>query len=280
MSPPTYENLGKQARDLFAKGYHHGLIKLETPTGENKTVAFKTETSHNLTNEKLAGNIDLKYKIPQHGLTLIEKWSTDGALKSILELDGQLARGLKATLESSYFCNTGKRDALIKTEWANDSVKLNANLTLIGGPVASLSGVYSHSGFLFGVSSKYDFSTNESKATNVSFGYEHPLYTIHSYTNDGREFGGSIYHHVRKNVELGVHASFVSGEESKASYGVASTYQFSPDLTLRTKIDNKSNVGVAVTHALGPNLKVTISSLFGLSGAGKNTLGCGLEFNA
>jgi hypothetical protein len=187
---------------------------------------------------------------------------------------------LKATLDTQYVPNTGKRDALLKTEWTNENVKLNANLTLVGGPIANLSGVYSHNGFLFGVSNKYDLSTNESKNTSVAFGYEHPFYTIHSYTNNGIEFGGSLYHRVHKNVEVGAQLGWVNGEE-KTSYAVGSTYRISPELLLRAKVDNKSNVGLAVTHAVGPNLKATVSTLFGLTSANKaNTLGFGLEYSA
>jgi hypothetical protein len=282
MAPPTFADLGKQARDLFGKGYNHGLVKVETTTrgNENGTVEFKTNTSHNLATEKLAGNVDIKYKIPQHGLTLTEKWNTDGVLGTIVEINNQFARGLKATLDTSYTPNTGKRDALLKTEWANENVKVNANLTLIGGPIANLSGVYSHNGILFGVSNKYDLSTNESKTTSVAFGYEHPSYVIHSYTNDGREFGGSVYHKVSKNVELGTQLGWVSGE-SKLSYAVGSNYRISPDLILRAKVDSASNVGLGIVHSLSPNLKLYVSTLFGLTGGNsQNRLGAGLEFTA
>jgi len=282
MAPPTFADLGKQARDLFGKGYNHGLLKVETTTrgNENGSVEFKTNAQHSLANEKLTGNVDIKYKIPQHGLTLTEKWNTEGILGTIVEINNQFARGLKATLDTSYVPNTGKRDAILKTEWTNENVKLNANLTLIGGPVANLSGVYSHNGFLFGVTNKFDLSTNESKTTSVAFGYEHPSYTIHSFTTDGKEFGGSLYHRVHKNVELGAQLGWINGED-KTSYAVGSTYRITPDLLLRSKVDNKSNVGLAVTHALGPNVKATVSTLFGLTAANKeNKLGFGLEFNA
>jgi hypothetical protein len=282
MAPPTFADLGKQARDLFTKGYNHGLIKVETTTqgNENGSVEFKTNASHNLANEKLTGNVDIKYKVPQYGLVLTEKWNTEGVLGTVIEINNQFARGLKTTLDTSYTPNTGKRDALLKTEWTNENVKVNGNLTLIGGPVANLSGVYSHNGFLFGVSNKYDFSTNESKTTSVAFGFEHPLYTIHSYTNDGREFGGSFYQRVSKNVELGAQLGWVSGED-KTSYAVGSSYKISPDLLLRAKIDNKSNIGLGVTHGLSPNVKFSVSSQFSLTAANtEHKLGCGLEFTA
>jgi len=281
MAPPSFADLGKQARDLFTKGYNHGVLKVETTTrgNENGTVEFKTNATHNLSSEKLNGNIDIKYKVPQHGLTLTEKWNTDGNLGTVVEINNQFARGLKTTLDTVYVPNTGKRDAVLKNEWTNDNVKLNANLTLVGGPVANLAGVYSHKGFLFGVNSKYDLSSNELKNTSVAFGYEHPAYTIHSYTNDGKEFGGSLYHRVHKNVELGAQLGWTTGED-KTSYAVGSTYRISPDLLLRTKIDNKSNVGLAVTHAVGPNVKATVSTVFGLTAAnGTNKLGFGLEYS-
>jgi len=227
----------------------------------------------------LTGNVDIKYKVPQYGLNLTEKWTTEGTLGTVLEINNQFARGLKTTLDTTYVPNTGKRDALLKNEWTNENVKLNANLTLIGGPVATLSGVYSHNGFLLGVLNKYDLAKNESKTVSVAFGYEHPSYTIHSFTTDGKEFGGSLYHRVHKNVELGAQLGWINGED-KTSYAVGSTYRISPDLLLRGKVDNQSNVGLAVTHALGPNLKATVSTLFSLkAGANANKLGLGLEYN-
>jgi len=89
-----------------------------------------------------------------------------------------------------------------------------------------------------------------------------------------------LYHRVHKNVELGAQLGWINGEE-KTSFALGSNYRISSDLLLRGKIDNRSNVGLAVTHALGPNVKATVSTLFGLTAANKeNKLGFGLEFNA
>ena len=32
MSPPSYVDLGKSARDVFGKGFHFGLVKLDVKT--------------------------------------------------------------------------------------------------------------------------------------------------------------------------------------------------------------------------------------------------------
>jgi len=282
MAPPAFADLGKQARDLFSKGYNHGLLKVETTTlgNETGTVEFKTAASHNLTSEKLGGSVDIKYKVPQHGIVLTEKWNTEGTLGTVVEVSDQFSRGLKVTLDSLYAPNSGKREAQIKTEWINDAVKLNFNLNLIGGPHLNLAAVTGQKGFLFGVNGKFDVSTNELKNVSAAFGYQSPVYTIHSFTNDGKEFGGSIYHRVHKNVELGVQLGWVTGD-TKTQFAVGSSYRVSPDLQLRAKVDNKSVVAFGATHSLGPNVLATLSTQFGLSVAnGANKLGFGLEYKA
>ncbi|KAI6241391.1 Voltage-dependent anion-selective channel protein 3 [Aphelenchoides fujianensis] len=280
MAPPTFADLGKQARDLFSKGYNHGVLKVETTTrgNESGTVEFKTNATHSLANQQLGGNVDIKYKIPSHGVVVTEKWATEGSLGTTLEISDQFSRGFKVTLDSLYVPNTGKRDAQVKGEWTNENVKLNANLTLIGGPLLNLAGVFGHNGFLFGVNAKVDVAANELKNTSVAFGYQDPFYTVHSYTNDGKEFGGSLYHRVHKNVEIGAQLGWINGADN-TNYALGSIYRVSPDLVLRAKVDNKSNVGLAATHSLGPNVKATVSTLFALSAVNSNNkLGFGLEY--
>lgn len=70
---------------------------------------------------------------------------------------------------------------------------------------------------------------------------------------------------MHKNVELGTQFGWNNTNGEEKSYAVGSTYRISPDLLLRAKVDNKSNVGLAVTHALGPNVKATVSTLVWLS---------------
>ena len=36
MAPPTYGDLGKSARDVFGKGFHFGLVKLDVKVQEDR----------------------------------------------------------------------------------------------------------------------------------------------------------------------------------------------------------------------------------------------------
>jgi len=279
MSPPPFADLGKAARDLFTKGYNPGFLKVETTTASGD-VEFKNNAAHNLTSQKIVGNVEVKYKIAEHGITLTEKWNTDNVLGTVFEVKDQFAKGLKVTLDSSYAPYTSKRSGALKTEWANDIAKINADLSLAGGPVLNLAGVVARQDWLFGVQAKVDIAANDLKNTSVAFGRLTPDYTIHTYTNDGREFGASLYHKVHKNLELGAQLGWTVGDESPR-WGLATKYRVNQDLFFRAKVDNKSQVALAVTHSLSPDLSLTLSKQFALLSAPDVSfkIGAGIEYS-
>lgn len=133
--------------------------------------------------------------------------------------------------------------------------------------------------WLFGVQAKLDISANELKNTSVAFGRLTPEYTIHTYTNDGREFGASLYHKVHKNLELGAQLGWTVGDENPR-WGLATKYRVNPDLFVRAKVDNKSQVALAVTHSLSSDLALTLSKQFALLSAPDVSfkIGAGIEY--
>ena len=46
MGPPKYGDLGKQASDVFGKGYHFGLLKLEVTIANFLSQSFLAPTIH------------------------------------------------------------------------------------------------------------------------------------------------------------------------------------------------------------------------------------------
>jgi len=283
MSPPTFNDLGKSAKDLFNKGYAHGFLNFDSTTrsGESNgaSVEFKTAASHCIASQKLGGRLEVKYKIPNRGVTVTEKWSTDNTLGTTLEIKDQVTRGLTVTLDSLYVPHTAKRSGLFKTEWAGENVKINSDLSLGGNPLFSVALVAAQQDWLVGGQAKFDISTNELKNASVAFGRQTPEYTLHSFTHDGREFGASWYHKVHKNLELGAQLGWTAGDNN-TRFGLASKYRVNSDVILRSKIDNKSNVALSATHELTPSTKLTISAQIGLlQGVNEaNKFGAALEY--
>jgi len=282
MAPPTYADLGKAARDLFNKGYNVGFMKIEhtSKAGANKEVEFKTNAAHNIAAGKLFGSLDVKYKLPAYGVTFTEKWNTDNSLGTIIEIQDQIARGTKLTFDSSYSPNLGKRSGILKAEWANPQARLNAEMALEGSPVLNMSGVVSHDIWLFGIATSLDTAHSKFKRTNVAFGCQTPDYTLHSFMNDGNEFGASLYHHVTRDLELGAQLGWTIGDQS-TRFAVGSKYAVSADHTLRAKLNNQSQLTLATTHNLSNQLKLTMSTQLSLSGGvpdAQQKFGIGLEY--
>ena len=65
MAPVVYGDLGKSARDVFGKGYHFNLMKLEVKTKTATGVEFTTEGTSNSENGKVAGALESKYKFKE-----------------------------------------------------------------------------------------------------------------------------------------------------------------------------------------------------------------------
>merc|ERR1719427_1217527 len=105
MAPPSYSDIGKQARDVFGKGYHFGLVKL-----------------------------DVKYKVKEQGLSLTEKWNTDNSLNTTVDYE-KLMPGLKLTLDGSFQPNSGDKSGKFKTEYKHEKFLFNADLNLASSPV-------------------------------------------------------------------------------------------------------------------------------------------------
>lgn len=107
MAPPAYSDLGKQARDVFNKGYHFGLWKLDVKTKTSSGVEFNTAGHSNQDNGKVFGSLETKYKVKEYGLNFSEKWNTDNTLTSEVSIENQLVKGLKLSFDGSFAPQTG-----------------------------------------------------------------------------------------------------------------------------------------------------------------------------
>jgi len=281
MAPPSYVDLGKSSKDLFNKGYNFGFLKLDSTTkaGDKKEIEFKTGASHNVASSKLFGSLDVKYKLPVYGITLTEKWNTDNQLGTVVEIEDQIAKGFKVTLDSTYAPHLGKRSGKLKGEWFNDCVRVNTDVALDAGPVINLSAVTAYEGWLLGFQGGFDTSKSKLSATNVAVGRTTGDYAVHTFVNDGTEFGGSLFHRVNNKVEIGAQLGWTSGDHN-TRFGLATKYTPMKDWTVRGKLNNSSQLAVASTHQLNPHLKLTMSAQFNIQNfqEGGHKFGIGLEF--
>ncbi|KTF73470.1 hypothetical protein cypCar_00042670 [Cyprinus carpio] len=100
-------------------------------------------------------------------------------------------------------------------------------------------------------------------------------------SNDGAEFGGSVYQKVSDQLETAVTLAWTSGSNN-TRFGVAAKYQLDKDASLSAKVNNASLIGVGYTQSLRPGVKLTLSAL--IDGKNFNTgghkVGLGFELEA
>merc|ERR1712168_283629 len=172
MAPPTYGDLGKSSRDVFGKGYHFSLVKLDVKTKTPSGVEFNAGGSNNTDNGKVSGSLETKYKCPDYGVTFTEKWSTDNQLTTTMDIQDQVLKGLKLTFDSTFSPASGAKSGKIKAEYKHDLVTINSDVDLnLGGPLVNASTVI-----------------------------------------DGQVFGGSVYQKVNKQLETGVNLGWTASK--------------------------------------------------------------------
>jgi voltage-dependent anion channel protein 2 len=280
MTPPSYSDLGKSARDLFNKGFNFGFLKIDSTTSaHSEAVEFKSAASHNIDTGKLFGSLDFKYMIPDYGITLTEKWNTDNTLGTEILCEDKLTKGLKMTLDSTFAPHLGKRTGKIKVEHECDQVHLNTDMSLDVGPIINASAVFGRKGWLVGYQTGYDTQNAKMTSSNIAFGRETSDYAIHTFINDSQEFGGSLYHKVSPKLELAASLGWTAGEEMNR-FGLAAKYNVQQDWTLRAKLNNTSQVALSMTHQLNPDLSLTMSTLMNLRQfqEGGHKFGIGFEY--
>jgi voltage-dependent anion channel protein 2 len=282
MSPPAYSDLGKNARDVFNKGYHFGLWKLDVKTKTQSGVEFTSAGHSNQDTGKVFGSLETKYKVKEYGLTFSEKWNTDNTLTSEVSVEDQLVKGLKLSFDGSFAPQTGSKTGRFKTSYSHEKVRLDGDVNIdLAGPLINASGVVAYQGWLAGYQLAFDTQKSKLTANNFALGYKTGDFVLHTNVNDGREFGGSIYQRCSDQLETGVQLSWSSGTNN-TKFGVAAKYDLDKDASVRAKVNNASQIGLGYQQKLRDGITLTLSTLVDGKNfnAGGHKIGVALELEA
>jgi len=256
MAPPSYADIGKQARDVFGKGYHFGLVKLEVKSKTSSGVEFTAGGSTATDGGKVSGSLETKYKIKEHGLNLTEKWTTDNSLNTTVDYD-KLVPGLKLTLDSSFKPDSGDKSGKFKTEYKHDKFLFNADLNLAASPVVNLSTSVGHGPYALGYQTAFDTGKSQLTKHNVALSYSSGDMILHATATDTKQFGGGVYLKNSGNLETGVTLAAGGGSNS---FAIGTKYALGPDASLRAKVNNACQIGLSYQQKLRDGITVTMST--------------------
>lgn len=280
--PPSYSDLGKSARDLFNKGFNYGFHKLEAKSKTSQGVEFTVNGSSNHDSGKVTGSLETKYKVKDYGLTFLEKWNTDNTLGTEITVEDQLVKGLKLSFDTQFAPQTGKKSGKIKTAYKQEYVNVNCDVDFdFAGPTINGAAVLGYNGWLAGYQMAFDTSKSKLSRSNFAVGYSADDFTLHTSVNDGSEFSGSVFQRVNRQLETGVNLSWAAGSNA-TKFGIAAKYCPEKDTTIRAKVNNSSQIGLAYQQKVRDGVSLTLSTLV----EGKNfnqgghKIGIGVDFEA
>ncbi|KAI1292008.1 Voltage-dependent anion-selective channel protein 2 [Halotydeus destructor] len=282
MAPPSYSDLGKNARDLFSKNYHFGLIKLDVKTKTPNGVEFNVNGSSNNDTGRVSSSLETKYLLKQHGITLKEKWNTDNVLGCELTAEDNLAKGLKLGFNASFAPQSGKKTGTVKTAYKHDALHLNTDVDLdYAGALVHSAAVLGYQGWLAGAQLSFDPSKSKLTRTNFAIGYSAPEFILHSNVNDGQEFNGSIYQRVNERLETGIDLAWTASNNA-TRFALGCIYKLDDASSLRAKVNNSSHIGLGFTHRLRTGISLTLNALIDGKNfnQGGHKLGMGFELEA
>jgi len=256
MAPPSYADIGKQARDVFGKGYHFGLVKLDVKTKTTSGVEFNAGGTS--ADGKVAGSLETKYKIPAQGLILTEKWSTVNVLNMMVDLQDKLLPGLKLTLDATYKPETNAFAGKLKEEYKHEKILFNADVNLQSNPIVNASAVFGYGPWAFGYQTAFDTGKSTLSANNFAIGYTTKEMILHANGSDRKVFGGGIYHKISADLETGVTVNTTVG--GSTSFGIGCKYALGKDSCVRAKVDNSSVVGLSYQQKLRDGITLTLST--------------------
>ncbi|BES92006.1 unnamed protein product [Nesidiocoris tenuis] len=281
MAPPFYADLGKNARDVFGKGYHFGLFKLDVKTKTNTGVDFSVGGVQNLETKNVVGSLETKYKFKEYGVTFTEKWNTDNVLATEIAI-ADFCEGAKLSCDTSFIPHKGDKSLRLKGDFKNEMFAVNAETDFkSGGPLVRGGGVIGYGGWLCGAALAFDTSKNKVTENKISMGFCAKDFILNTSINDGRVFSGSIFHKVNSTLETGIMLSWASDTNS-TDFNLGCKYYLDQDAALRFKVNNQALLGIGYSQKLREGVTLSLSTAINGKNfkEGGHNIGLSLELEA
>ncbi|ELR05669.1 porin por1 [Pseudogymnoascus destructans] len=283
MSIPAFSDIAKLSNDLLNKDFYHtSAATLEVKSTTANGVAFKVNGKS--TQEKTTtGALEAKYTDKPSGLTVTQTWNTANALESKIELNDNIAKGLKAEVLGNFFPSTQAKGVKLNLHFKQPNFHTRAFFDLLKGPTANLDAVIGHDGFLVGAEAGYDVQKAAVTKYSLGLGYQQPLYTASIIaSNNLSVFSASYYHKVNSQVEAGAKAIWDSKSGSNVGLEVASKYRIDPLSFTKAKINDRGIAAISYNVLLREGVTLGLGASFDTQklDSSPNKIGASFTFEA
>ncbi|KAL1994345.1 hypothetical protein VTN49DRAFT_3014 [Thermomyces lanuginosus] len=278
-TPPAFSDIAKAASDVLNKDFYHtnpASLEVKSVAPNNVTFTVKGKSSHEGTT---AGSLEAKYVDAPNGLSVTQGWTTSNSLDTKIELDNNIAKGLKAELLTQYLPASQAKGAKLNLHFKQPHVHTRAFFDLLKGPTASLDFVLGHEGIVAGAEGAYDVQKAAVTRYSAALGYISPQYSAAvTASNNLTLFTASYYHRVNSQVEAAAKATWDSKAGSNVGLEVAAKYRLDPSSFAKAKINDRGIVGVAYNVLLRPGVTLGLGASFDSQNANQAAHKVGASF--
>jgi len=261
-TPPAWKDIGKASNDLLSKDFPiHGTF-LEVKTRTPSAVTFRVVGDRN-SKGAIKGDLEAKYADPQNGVTFTQAWTTQNVLKSNLELENNLAKGLKFDINTTLNPEKHTQSVSLTTYYKQPGLNTRALIDLFNGPSFTADTVIGRNGFLLGAEAQYNVSKGAVTRYATALAYTAPEYAVALHgLNNLTTFAASYFHRVNPDVEAGAKAIYdtkpaPSGGHGHVTLEVGTKVYLDKAAFVKAKIASSGVLGLSYTQALRPGVKAT-----------------------
>ncbi|OAX81214.1 hypothetical protein ACJ72_04451 [Emergomyces africanus] len=281
MPPPAaFCDIAKAANDLLNKDFYHTSaanleVKSKAPNGV--TFNVKGKSSHE---GPINGSLEAKYldaatgnslrletrrkPLMFHlcsGLTLTQTWTTANSLDTKLEMDNNIAKGLKAEILTQYLPGSQSKGAKLNLHFKQTNLHTRAFFDLLKGPTANFDAVLGHEGFVVGAEGGYDVQKAAITKYSAAVAYCLPEYSAAiTASNNLSLFSASYYHRVNSQVEAGAKATWDAKLGNSVGLEVASKYRLDSSSFAKAKINDRGIAAIAYNVLLRPGVTLGLGA--------------------
>ena len=285
---PPYSDLGKDASDLFNKGYDFDAIKIDLKT---KSPGTSTEVKCSLTSKTLGGVLSPATNPPltMGFIELKNKlfgFNTTSTIRQNSQIHTELSKELldkkaKITSDVKFTPSTAVLTLKSKGSYKNENMNCSLQVEKEHLKPASMVGniVLGYKGFLFGSQLCYASSNPQVAYPDLSFGYRNKSYTINGLWSNNRCLMLSTHQKIDRNLEIAFQGLFDKNSALHPRFNIAAKYATS-NVIYKAKVNSQKLVGLSYCRMLQPGIKLTLSSFidFGNFVAGNHKLGVAFDF--
>ncbi|KAG9298213.1 hypothetical protein G9A89_002701 [Geosiphon pyriformis] len=277
--PVTFADIGKSANDLLGKDYPIGL-KLEAKTDTHTGVNFTLNAQRDPKNGTIQGDLKTKYSYPKNGATFTGSWTTTNHINGQIELENNVAKGLKLDIAASLQPAIAQRNAKAGVIFKQPGFHSKLYIDLFKGPIFYGDGVIGHEGFVLGGEGSYDVMDGKVTRYGVAAGYNGSNYSIAVRTSNSlNNYTASAYHRVQANTEVGVKLYYDAANKTNVTLEAGGKYSVDRDTFIKAKFDNLGRVGLSYTQNLRPGVKISLGGIVDTSRLNENAHRFGITLN-